>query len=421
MKEVVFDGSDDEEWFTSSTANLFVSAIYGAKRGNVVCDKGFCNLSVINKIQITTMVHGEFRVADYTYFKNMNISTLDEWKTWLQSNPATVVYKLATPIETPLTAEQVEQFKKLYTFEPVTNVVCDGEVEMRYYKANVNGETVGMLQGMVEKSNETVGMLQEQTKDFAKKTIYGDTTINVGRKEGSFVGNCSTAEGYNTTASGDYAHSEGNDTTASGDASHSEGTSTTASGYNSHSEGNSTIASGQAQHVQGKYNVEDTEDKYAHIVGGGTYKERKNIHTLDWDGNAEFAGNVLGHDVNGNSVSLSNITRYLGRIDLGMYATQNTYDFTSFAGYDRYTLVFKGKDANRSLFIRELLTIHNIEKNTSSVGKVCLNISNNYTFEPWVEMYPSGNKTYIVVGITDTTGLTTLVSGLFVEVYGAMD
>ena len=344
--------------------------------------------------------------SNYLYF-NVPYSLIDidststgeekvaAFKAWVSENPVKVVYELAEPTETPLTAEQVEQFKKLYTFEPVTNVLCDGEVEMRYYKANVNGETVGML--------------QEQTKDFAKKAIYGDTTINVGRKADTTVGDYSSAIGAGTTASGDYSHAEGMGTTASG--------------LYSHVEGNGTIAHGNSQHVQGKYNVEDTEDKYAHIVGGGNGSadnNRKNIHTLDWYGNAEFAGNVLGH-VNGNSVSLSNITRYLGRIDLGMSAIQNTYDFTSFAGYDRYTLVFKGQDANRSLFTRELLTIHNIEKNTSSVGKVCLNISNNYTFEPWVEMYPSGNKTYIVVGITDTTGLTTLVSGLFVEVYGAMD
>ena len=450
MAEVVLDGSDDELWFA------YTDVIFQSRK---ILNASIPIWGNINKQKSSHFYVGyadgdgddcfSINNNDMLTIRYNSVTTLEDFKTWLQSNPVTVVYKLAKPTETPLTAEQVEQFKKLYTFEPVTNVLCDGEVEMRYYKANVNGETVGML--------------QEQTKDFAKKAIYGDTTINVGRKEGSFVGDCSTAEGYGTTASGDYAHAEGMGTTASGDYAHAEGKNTTASGLDSHSEGygttasgdyshaegmgttasgdyshaegmgttasglyshvegNGTIAHGNSQHVQGKYNVEDTEDKYVHIVGGGTFKKRKNIHTLDWDGNAEFAGNVLGHDVNGNSVSLSNINRYLGRIDLGMYATQNTYDFTSFAGYDRYTLVFKGTDANRSLFTRELLTIHNIEKNTSNVGKVCLNISNNYTFEPWVEMYPSRDKTYIVVGITDTTGLTTLVSSLFVEVYGAMD
>ena len=63
-------------------------------------------------------------------------------------------------------------------------------------------------------------------------------------------------------------------------------------GASSHAEGVATIAGSDYQHVQGKYNVEDTY-KYAHIVGGGSSDtDRKNIHTLDWEGNAEYAGTV---------------------------------------------------------------------------------------------------------------------------------
>lgn len=59
--------------------------------------------------------------------------------------------------------------------------------------------------------------------------------------------------------------------------------------------GHGTIASGEAQHVQGKYNVEDTEGRYAHIVGNGeSDTARSNAHTIDWDGNAWFAGYVEG-------------------------------------------------------------------------------------------------------------------------------
>ena len=145
------------------------------------------------------------------------------------------------------------------------------------------------------------------TSTYAKKSIYGDSTISLGRKSGTTVGtgsvaigntvtasgNNSHAEGYNTTARGDASHSEGTSTIASGQASHAEGTSTIASGQASHAEGDSTIASGENQHVQGRYNVADASQKYAHIVGGGTSdSKRKNIHTLDWDGNAEFAGGV---------------------------------------------------------------------------------------------------------------------------------
>lgn len=57
-----------------------------------------------------------------------------------------------------------------------------------------------------------------------------------------------------------------------------------------------SIASGNSQTALGKYNSEDTEDKYAVIVGNGTLSnKRRNAHTLDWEGNAWFAGDVTGN------------------------------------------------------------------------------------------------------------------------------
>lgn len=105
-------------------------------------------------------------------------------------------------------------------------------------------------------------------------------------------GHYSHAEGYNTTASNSSSHAEGFKTTASGYHSHTEGEGTIASGTDSHAEGAKTIANGNYQHVQGKFNIEDNENKYAHIVGNGDSTARSNGHTLDWDGNAWFKGNV---------------------------------------------------------------------------------------------------------------------------------
>ena len=65
--------------------------------------------------------------------------------------------------------------------------------------------------------------------------------------------------------------------------------------------GTGTIASGYAQMVSGRNNIEDTENKYITIVGNGTtsydennnyYSTRSNAHTIDWEGNAWFAGNI---------------------------------------------------------------------------------------------------------------------------------
>ena len=122
---------------------------------------------------------------------------------------------------------------------------------------------------------------------YAKKSIYDDSAISMGRKSGTTVGEkssaigsvveasgkCSHAEGYLTTASGKYSHAEGSDTTASredahaegyytnasGIASHAEGSSTNASEDYSHAEGYETKASNFASHVSGKYSKAMTE------------------------------------------------------------------------------------------------------------------------------------------------------------------
>ena len=137
------------------------------------------------------------------------------------------------------------------------------------------------------------------------------------------IGRSSHAEGQ-STASGLHSHAEGQNSQANGEASHTEGLMSQANGYASHAEGNAyangeyshaegmgakadgncshaegegTTANSQSQHVQGEYNILDTENlsgrgTYAHIVGNGTGSTHSNAHTLDWSGNAWFAGDV---------------------------------------------------------------------------------------------------------------------------------
>ena len=174
-------------------------------------------------------------------------------------------------------------------------------------------------------SSHAEGYLTEASGDYGSHAegVYTTASGDYGsHAEGEYAtasGPVSHAEGYYTTASGDSSHAEGDNTTASGENSHAEGFKTTASGYATHAEGEYTKASGKyahvegyhttarsnSQHVQGKYNVEDTNNAYAHIVGGGTSNtNRKNIHTLDWNGNAVYSGDVNATDADGNAVSL---------------------------------------------------------------------------------------------------------------------
>ena len=112
----------------------------------------------------------------------------------------------------------------------------------------------------------------------------GTGSFSLNRKADTAVATYSFAEGDNTTASGDCSHAEGHHTTASGYSSHAEGKFTTASGDCSHAEGDNTTASGDHSHVEGKYNIEDTANKYAHIIGNGGALNRHNCFMVGWDG-----------------------------------------------------------------------------------------------------------------------------------------
>ena len=56
---------------------------------------------------------------------------LEEWTTWLARNTITVMYEIETPIETPLSAEELAQYAALRTNYPNTTVFNDSGAQMR--------------------------------------------------------------------------------------------------------------------------------------------------------------------------------------------------------------------------------------------------------------------------------------------------
>lgn len=122
-------------------------------------------------------------------------------------------------------------------------------------------------------------------------------------------GGASTAIGQLTEASGAQSYAEGFKTIAADAQAHAEGNLTQALAKRTHTEGYGTVATTENQHVQGRFNALDSNGKsgnYAHIVGGGSNNDdRKNIHTLDWNGNAWFAGKVS--DERGELAAMSDI------------------------------------------------------------------------------------------------------------------
>ena len=180
------------------------------------------------------------------------------------------------------------------------------------------------------------------TTDESKYVVDTDAGVD-SHSEGvhtEAVGNASHSEGYRTHAIGLRSHTEGCDTwargsashaqnyncEANGDYSHAQGEYAVADATGAHAEGQHTRASSKYQHVQGKYNIIDSQNIYAHIVGNGRAKSydgagneilddngnsipvRSNAYTLDWSGNAEFAGSVKGTIANFKHVYIDGYT-----------------------------------------------------------------------------------------------------------------
>ena len=126
------------------------------------------------------------------------------------------------------------------------------------------------------------------------------------------IGSYAHGEGMGNYVSGRIAHAEGMNNYALGVSSHVEGASNEANGTDSHAEGNLTVADGELSHTQnfgtiaasdyqtalGRYNVRDSADTYAVIIGNGTASNaRSNALTVDWSGNVSAAGNVIASNL----------------------------------------------------------------------------------------------------------------------------
>lgn len=189
--------------------------------------------------------------------------------------------------------------------------------------------------------------------DSLRTTASSEESPTYTMKRGAFAEGVSTkssgiashAEGEATSASGNNSHSEGYATIASGASSHSEGHGTIASGYYSHAEGIGTTANHRSQHVQGEDNIEDDSTaaaiergNYAHIVGNGTSSKKSNAYTLDWSGNAWFAGDVYVGSTSGTnkdegSQKLVNSNEVLSAIENASevyFATQGSFESNDF-------------------------------------------------------------------------------------------
>lgn len=232
------------------------------------------------------------------------------------------------------------------------DVVAENKVtaaDMNQIKTAVN-ETIeempsNLKNGIAVGSVRTSGSTEESDSYKLGKYAFAEGHSTTASEDNSHAegistaatGTASHAEGSSTRASGPYSHAEGFGTYATRVSCHAEGDQTRASGICSHAEGSNTIASGENQHAQGKYNIEDTTS--AHIVGNGSYHNNSNAHTLDWSGNAWFAG-----DVYTGSTSGTNKDDGSKKLATEEYVTNLVGGILSINNASFHNSIFRGKD-----------------------------------------------------------------------------
>jgi hypothetical protein len=120
-------------------------------------------------------------------------------------------------------------------------------------------------------------------------------------------GTLSTAQGFGTTASGDYAHAEGDRTDATGIASHAEGLFSNASGDYAHAEGNNTDATGISSHAEGQLSL--ASGNYSHAEGLQTDSTNNGSHS---EGTYSLASGVASHAQNRYTIASGNYSHASG-------------------------------------------------------------------------------------------------------------
>lgn len=133
----VFDGSIDEIWHDElvldKTVMFRIQISDSVNVGNVVGKDYLCSNFVV-KNMYNSDVQGTQHTMQQFYFR-LNKTALptadtEGFRSYLGSSPMTVNYVLAVPIETPLTAAELEAFKALYTNRPNTTVFNDSGAPM---------------------------------------------------------------------------------------------------------------------------------------------------------------------------------------------------------------------------------------------------------------------------------------------------
>ena len=155
---VTFDGSDDELWNKYSN-NVSMDG-YSVNVSNAIdTTPCICN-KLLTTDAISTTLEEAIKVLDNAMYVILNkirgLNTTELFKSWLQSNPITVCYQLATPTEKDIPQELLTQLKQLQTYSGKTNISFEASdvyptIDLEYIK-----DTKKYIESKEELDNQSI-------------------------------------------------------------------------------------------------------------------------------------------------------------------------------------------------------------------------------------------------------------------------
>lgn len=108
---------------------------------------------------------------------NSELLNLELANSWLRSNNVTIYYQLETPVETPLTSEEIAEIEKLHTFYPVTNISNDADcgMKVKYIADSKNYIDNKLALQAKAREEEMMNMLLLLPEEIQAKMIENDT------------------------------------------------------------------------------------------------------------------------------------------------------------------------------------------------------------------------------------------------------
>lgn len=172
-----------ESWSTEGSGDTTYYATYIGAYGSVVDNKIKCTHFVQKAISsgntnvgINVLNSPAANKARIVVRPGIDgVANRDTFVAWLAENPVEVICEKTEPTVTPLTAEQIAEFKKLQTFDGVTNVACEAEMEISYLADSEGGKAVALT---INTAKEEAGMAEAKANNAQSAAMAAQTAAN---------------------------------------------------------------------------------------------------------------------------------------------------------------------------------------------------------------------------------------------------